>query len=68
VRKDGRIFNIIVPVIKSKKIRLLEYVVCMGEKRSLYRIMVGKPEKKGNMREPDLDGLILIIIRWILRK
>jgi hypothetical protein len=51
-------------MIKSRKMRLLGHVVCMGEKRSLYRIFVGKPERKGShIRDPDLVEIILIIIR-----
>jgi hypothetical protein len=31
-------------VIKSRKMRWAEHVACMGEKRGIYRIFVGKPE------------------------
>ena len=37
--------------------RLFEHVVCMGEKRNVYRIMVGKPDKKRQYEKPR--------IRWV---
>jgi len=36
----------------------------MGERRGVYRVLVGKPE--GNFGDPGVDGRI--ILRWILRK
>jgi hypothetical protein len=39
------------------------HVALKGEKRGLYRVVVGKPEGK---RNPDVDGSI--ILRWIFRK
>jgi hypothetical protein len=38
----------------------------MRERGSVYSVLVGKPEKKDHMRDPDLGGIL--IIRWILRK
>jgi hypothetical protein len=39
----------------------------MGERRSVYRVLVRKPErKKDHLRDPVVDGRI--IIRWIFRK
>jgi hypothetical protein len=38
----------------------------MGERRSVDRVLVGKPEEKDHMRDPKVDGIL--IIRWILRK
>jgi hypothetical protein len=31
-----------------------EHVVCMGEKRGVYRVLVGKPEGKRPLRRPRL--------------
>jgi len=39
---------IIIRVIKSRKIRLAGHVASMGERRSAYRVWVGKPERKKN--------------------
>jgi hypothetical protein len=38
----------------------------MGERRGLYRGCVGKPEGKGHLGDPVVDGII--ILRWIFRK
>ena len=40
------------------------HVARMGERRGVYRVLVGKPE--GNFGDPGVDGRI--ILRWILRK
>jgi hypothetical protein len=34
----------IVWVIKSRRLRWVWYVACMGEGRDVYRVLVGKPE------------------------
>ena len=36
----------IVGVIKSRKMRWAGHVAHMGEKRGVYRVLVGKPEEK----------------------
>ena len=33
-------------MIKSRRMRWARHVACMGERRSLYRFLVGKPEGK----------------------
>jgi hypothetical protein len=33
-------------IIKSRRMRLAGHVARMGEKRNIYRLMVGKPERK----------------------
>jgi len=38
-----------VPVIKSRKMRWAGHVASMGERRDLYRILVGKPEGKRSL-------------------
>jgi hypothetical protein len=37
----------------------------MGERRGVYRVVLGKPEGKGHLGEPCVDGRVL---RWIFRK
>jgi hypothetical protein len=37
----------------------------MGERRGMYRVLVGKPERE-RLVDPDVDGMI--ILRWIFRK
>jgi len=42
----------IVPVVKSRRIRWAGHVVRMGEGRGVYRVLVGKPERKRPMGRP----------------
>ena len=37
-----------------------------GERRGVYRVLVGKPEGKSPLKDPGLGGKI--ILRWIFRK
>jgi hypothetical protein len=36
----------IVRVIKARRMRWAGHVACMGERRAVYRVLVGKPEGK----------------------
>ena len=38
----------------------------MGERRGVYRVLVGKPEGKDHLEDPGVGGRI--ILRWIFRK
>ena len=42
----------IVRVIKSRRMRRAGHVVCMGEERGLYRVLLGKPEGKRPLERP----------------
>jgi len=43
------------------------HVACMAESRDVYRVLVGKSERKKNhLEDPGVDGRI--ILRWIFRK
>ena len=42
----------IVRVIKSRRMRWAGHVVCMGEGRGMYRVLVGKPEGRRPMGRP----------------
>jgi hypothetical protein len=48
-------------VIKSRRIRWAGNVARIGERRGVYRVLVGKPEV-----DRDVDRRI--ILRWIFRK
>ena len=37
-----------------------------GERRGVYRVLVGKPEGKGHLEDPGVYGRI--ILTWIFRK
>jgi len=41
-------------------------VACMVERRSIYRALVGKPERRRPLEDPGVDGRI--ILGWIFRK
>jgi hypothetical protein len=56
----------IVRVIKSSRMRLAGHVVRMGERRRVYRVLVGKSEVKDHLGDPGVDGSL--ILRWIFRK
>jgi len=38
----------------------------MGDRRGVFRVLVGKPEGKRPLERPGIDGRI--ILRWIFRK
>jgi len=38
----------------------------MWERRGVYRVLVGKPEERGHVGDPGVDGSI--ILRWIFSK
>jgi hypothetical protein len=38
----------------------------MGERRSIYSVLVGKPEGKNHLGDPAIDGSVML--RWIFRK
>ena len=42
----------IVRVIKSRRMGWAWHVACMGEKRRIYRVLLGKPEGKGSLGRP----------------
>jgi hypothetical protein len=41
-----------VRVIKSRRMRWARYVACMGARRVLYRVLIGKPEGKKLLWRP----------------
>jgi hypothetical protein len=56
----------IISVIKSRKMKWAGHVAHMGERRGVYRVVVGKLEGRDQMEDPGIDGRI--ILRWIFRK
>jgi len=56
----------IVRVVKSRRIRWAGHVACMGDRRCVHRVLVGKPEGRDHWGDPDVDGRI--ILRWIFGK
>ena len=37
-----------------------------GERRGLYRVLVGKPQERDHLEDPGVDGWI--ILKWIFKK
>ena len=56
----------IVQVIKLKRMRLPGHVAHTGERRGVYRVLVGKPEERDHLGDPGIDWRM--ILRWIFRQ
>jgi hypothetical protein len=56
----------IVRVIKSRRMKRTGHMARMGVRRGVYRVLVGKPEGKNHLGDPDVDERI--ILRWIFRQ
>jgi hypothetical protein len=44
----------------------LWHVTRTGERRGVYKVLVGKLRERDHLRDPGIDGRI--ILRWIFRK
>ena len=42
------------------------HVALIGERRSVYGVLVGKPKGKRYLKDPGLDGMI--ILKWIIQE
>jgi hypothetical protein len=56
----------IMQVIKSRRMRWVGHVACIGERRGVYRVLVRKHEGKRPIGRPRRRWEI--ILRWIFRK
>jgi hypothetical protein len=56
----------IIWVVKLRRMGWVRHVARMGERRGVYRVLVGKPEEKGHFEDPGMGGRI--IIKWIFKK
>jgi hypothetical protein len=50
--------------MKSRRMRWVGYVACMGEERNMYRVLMGKPEGKKPFGSQGVDGTMGS--EWIL--
>jgi len=57
---------IIVRVVKSRRIRWAGHEARMEERKSVYRVLVGKSEGKNHLEDPGIDSRI--ILKWFFRK
>jgi hypothetical protein len=68
-------YRLYIYVLKSRRMRWAGHVARMGEKRNVYRLLVGKPEGKRPVRRPrrrwidnikmDLLEIGVIVLDWI---
>jgi hypothetical protein len=55
----------IIRQIKSRRMRWAGHVECMGEGRNVYRVLVGKPQGKDNLKDQEVNGRMGL--KWTLR-
>jgi hypothetical protein len=48
--------------IKAIRMKWAVYVARMGERRGGFRVLVGKPDGKNHLEDPDVDGKA--ILKW----
>ena len=53
----------IIRVIKLRRIRLVGYVACMGEREGAYMVLVEEPEEGDYLEDRSVDGRI--ILKWV---
>jgi len=52
----------IIQVIISRTMRWVRHEARVGERRGVYKVLVGKPEEIDLLEDPDVDGRV--ILRW----
>jgi hypothetical protein len=55
---------IIIRITKSRRMRWAGHVALMGEKRNVYRLLVGKPEGKRPLGRPFRDRIECCGLDW----
>ena len=50
--RRSNLFVVYVRVVKSRRMRWVGHVACMGEGRGVHRVLVGKPEGKSPLGRP----------------
>jgi hypothetical protein len=56
----------IIRVIESRRMDREGHVARMGERRGAYRVLLGKPEGRNHLKDPGVDGRI--ILKFIFEK
>jgi len=54
----------IVRVIKSRRMRWMEHVARTGERRGVYKVLVGKSEGKDHLEDLGIVGRIILSRKW----
>jgi len=47
-------------MVRSRRMRWGGCLACMGDKRGIYRILVGRPEERDNLEDLGIDGRIIL--------
>jgi hypothetical protein len=55
-----------VQVIKLRRMEWVGHVTHMGERRGVYRVLLGNLKERDHLGDPGIDGRI--ILRWTFRK
>ena len=50
----------IIQMNKLRRIGWVGHIACMGGRRVVYRVLVGKPEGKNHLEDPGIDGRIIL--------
>jgi hypothetical protein len=53
-------------VIKSRRMGWAWHVALMGNRRGVFRVLVGNLRERSHLGDPGVDGRM--IVRWIFRK
>jgi hypothetical protein len=53
-------------MIKSIRMRWVGHVACMGERRVVHRVLVGRPGERDNLEYLGINGRV--ILKWIFTK
>jgi hypothetical protein len=52
--------QILIGVIKSRRMRWAGHVVCMGNRRGVYRVLVRRPHRKSNLEDLVVNGRMIL--------
>jgi hypothetical protein len=53
-------------MIRLRRVRWAGHVASTGKRKGVYRVLVGRPEGKNHLEDPEVDGRRTLI--WIFRR